>query len=173
MEQPMPMEAMKEQPTVDIEKLQASCDEYLAGWKRAQADYANLKRAAELEKQDSVKYANERLLASLLPALDQYDTAMQHVPDLAGLADADKKRFENWIAGMNAVRSSWRSALSSVGAEMVGTTGAFDPSKHEAVGEEVSAEVGEGEIVRTVESGWSLNGRLIRPARVVLSKGND
>lgn len=167
------METMKEEMLVDVEKLQASCDEYLAGWKRAQADYANLKKESEREKQDSVKYANARLLGVLLPGIDQFDTAMQHVPDISGLPEADKKRIENWITGMNAVRSSWRSALSSVGAELVEVVGAFDPSKHEAVGQEENADVPEGEIIRVMESGWMLNGRLIRPARVIISKGKS
>lgn len=144
--------------TADAE-LQAKCDEYLAGWKRAQADYMNLKKDTEREKAEFSKYANERLLERLLPAIDQFELALEHAP--AGIADP-------WISGLKAVKNTWEAAFHDIGLEHVPTDGAFDPLIHEAVGEEDGGEA--GKIVRVVRSGWRLHGKLLRPARVIISK---
>lgn len=156
-----------EQKTISLE------EEYLAGWKRAQADYANLKKEVEREKAEFAKFANVRLLSDLLPAFDQFDVALAHLPDLSALKEKDRDRIQNWITGLVAVRSVWDSALRSCGAEPVPTAGAFDPSMHEAVGQEPSETIPEHDIIRVVETGWMLNGRLIRSARVIISKGNS
>lgn len=163
------MEDHQKEQTNELNDIKARCDEYLAGWKRAQADYANLKRDVEKEKMEYSKYANERLLESLLPAIDQYETAMNFAPDLSHLPQEDQKRIGNWITGLKAVRNLWENAFKEIGLEKIQTAGAFDPLLHEAVGEEIS-EKPEQEIVKIVQDGWRLNGRLLRPAKVILSK---
>ncbi|MBI4139014.1 nucleotide exchange factor GrpE [Candidatus Uhrbacteria bacterium] len=155
---------------VTLEQVQAQCEEYLAGWKRAQADYANLKKETEREKHEFAKYANERLLSELLPAVDQYDLALSHTPDVSQLPEEDQKKLKNWIIGVHAVRSLWETAFQSIGLELVPTEGPFDPAIHEAVGEEENAEHSEGHIVRVSQPGWTLNGKLLRPAKVIISK---
>ena len=156
---------------VDVESLQAKCDEYLAGWKRAQADYANLVKETDRSRQEFAKYATEQSLAALVPAIDQFTVAMQYVPSLETVPDADRKKFENWIIGIEAVRSLWETAAKDMGLERVRSTGALDPTIHEAVGEESHDEVTAGEIIRVVQNGWRLNGRLLRPAKVIISTG--
>lgn len=146
------------------EELQAKCNEYLEGWKRAQADYQNLKKETEREKAEFAKYANERLLSDLLPALDQFSLAIRHVP----AADADRKTWDNWLVGIRAVQSLWEQAAKAQGLERIATDGAFDPTKHEAVGEEEGEKT--GTIIRVMEDGWTLHGKIIRPAKVIISK---
>ena len=155
------------------EQLKAQCEEYLAGWKRAQADYANLKRETEKERIEISKFANERLLSSILPAIDQYELALSHEPDLKELTDEQAARIKTWIAGLKAVRALWETAFASIGLEQVKSDGAFDPSIHEAVGEEPSNEVPEGNVLRVNQSGWSLNGKVLRPAKVIIAKTNQ
>ena len=145
------------------------CEEYLSGWKRAQADYANLKRESELARSNFSKYANERLIESLLPGIEQYDMAMHYIPDVSGLDEATRKPLDNWLAGLKAVRSSWASAFQEIGLEKVPTDGNFDPLLHEAVAEEES-ELPPSKIVRVMQDGWRLNGKLLRPARVIIAK---
>lgn len=145
------------------------CEEYLSGWKRAQADYANLKRETEREKIDFSKYANERLLSDLLPAIDQYEIAMAFTPDLSTVDEENRKRIQNWMIGLSAVKTIWENAFKDIGLEHVPTTGAFDPLLHEAAGEEESDQP-EHHIIRVMQSGWRLNGKLLRPARVILAK---
>lgn len=133
--------------------------------KRALADYQNLKKDTEREKGEFVRYANERLLSDLLPTLDQFALAMKHVP----APDADRKSWDNWLVGVRAVQSLWEQAAKAQGLERIATDGTFDPAKHEAVGEEES-EGESGWIVRVTEDGWMLHGKIIRPAKVIISK---
>ncbi|MCK9361597.1 nucleotide exchange factor GrpE [Patescibacteria group bacterium] len=146
----------------------AKCEEYLAGWKRAQADYQNLKKESEREKAEFAKYANERLLSDLLPALDQFGLALRFIPDTATLPEEEKKKWNNWLTGIKAVATLWEQAAKSAGLERISTEGAFDPTKHEAVGEEEGEE--SGTIIRTMQDGWMLNGKVLRPSKVIISK---
>ncbi len=139
-------------------------NEYLDGWKRAQADYQNLKKETEKEKAEFAKYANERLLSDLLPALDQLTQAMRFIP----AADADRKTWDNWLVGIRAVQSLWEQAAKAQGLERIATDGTFDPAKHEAVGEEEGEKA--GAILRVTEDGWMLHGKIIRPAKVIITK---
>lgn len=148
----------------------SSCEEYLAGWKRAQADYQNLKRESERERQEYVKYANERLLQELLPAIDQFSTALKFVPDVEALVEPARANWKNWLVGIKAVQSLWEQAAASVGLTRIPTDGAFDPSLHEAVGEEVAESIPSGNIVRISQDGWKLAGKIIRPAKVIIVK---
>lgn len=144
----------------------AKCDEYLSGWKRAQADYQNLKKDMEREKGEYAKYANERLLSDLLPALDQFALALQHMPS----EGADQKVWNNWLTGIKAVQSLWEQAAKVQGLERIDTSGVFDPQKHEAVGSEEAEGKESGSIIRVMQEGWSLNGKIIRPAKVIIAK---
>ncbi len=147
----------------------ASCDEYLAGWKRAQADYQNLQRERERERADLTKYANERLLRDLLPTLDQFRLAMSFLPSTSELSDDAKRSWEQWLVGLKAVQSLWDQAASQAGLERVATEGLFDPQVHDAVAEE-SSDKAEGTILRVVQPGWKLHGRVLQAARVVVAK---
>jgi len=148
----------------------AQCEEYLAGWKRAQADYANLKRETEKEKAEFASYANQHLLDKLLPAIDQFELALEHIPDLSQLPAEQSANFKTWIQGMNAVKSSWEGTFKDIGLEKVSTQGAFDPLIHEAVAHEESATVQDDHVLKVVQPGWRLNGKLLRPARVIVAK---
>ncbi len=166
--QQMPPEASQTPPPTD--DVLAKCEEYLAGWKRAQADYANLKKETENERREFAKYANERLLSSLLPAIDQYETALHFVPTFEAAPEEIKKKFDNWLVGMKAVRSMWESAFKDIGLEKVPIDGAFDPNLHEAIAEEAAEGHAPGTIIRVTQYGWRLNGKVLRPAKVVIAK---
>jgi molecular chaperone GrpE len=159
---------MEEQQTPEQTKTQ--CEEYLAGWKRAQADYANLKKETEKEKMEFTKYANENLLYTLLPAIDQYETALSFTPDIGAISEEEQKKIKNWIIGLHAVRALWESAFQNIGLEKVSADGQFDPSIHEAVGHEVNETTPKDSIIRTVQDGWKLNGKLLRPAKVIIAQ---
>lgn len=148
----------------------AKCEEYLAGWKRAQADYANLKKETEKDRMEFSKFANERLLSSLIPAIDQYETALGFVPDTTPLPDEQRKPIDNWIKGLKAVRSLWADAFKEIGLESFETSGEFDPQQNEAVGNETNGQIPEGHIVRTIQRGWKLSGKLLRPSKVIISQ---
>lgn len=151
-------------------ELQMKCDEYLQGWKRAKADYENLVREMNQKKSEYADWATEQVLSDLLPALDQYDLAMQFAPSLDQLPEDQQKIFKNWIIGLEAVRSLWWESAKRLGLERVNTEGLFDPAMHEAVSEEASESVESGKIIRCMMNGYNLKGKVIRPAKVVVSK---
>lgn len=146
-------------------------DQYLAGWKRAQADYQNLLKEVDRERVAFATYAHERLLEKLLPAMDQFELAMRHTPDLSTLDESTRKPIENWMVGLRAVETFWGHVVADVGLERVPVDGTFDPSIHEACGEREADNVSPGMILEVVQNGWRLHGKVLRPARVILVKG--
>ncbi len=151
------------------ENWQLKADEYLAGWKRAQADYQNLKKESEREKAEFAKFANERLLSDLLPAIDQFNLALSFIPDTATLSEDEKKKWDNWLVGVKAVKSLWDHAAQNTGLSKIPVDGAFDPMLHDAAGTETVEGKESGTIVRVVQDGWSLHGKVLRPARVIIT----
>ena len=146
------------------------CKEYLAGWKRAQADYQNLLKEAERQKNTFAKYANEKLLSDLLPALDQFALVLKHIPNVDTLPKEQMDAWKNWLVGVRAVKGNWDQAAKEAGLEPIATDAEFDPTFHEAVAEEVSEEVASGNIARVIETGWKLHGKVLRPAKVIVAK---
>ena len=147
-----------------------SCAEYLAGWKRAQADYQNLVKDTERERREFVNFANEQLFHELLPALDQLATALKHVPELTRLPEEERKVWENWLTGLRAVQTLWEQTATNLGLKKIPVEGAFDPKLHEAAGEEAVEGQEPGTIVRAVQDGWQLYAKVLRPARVIVAK---
>lgn len=130
---------------------------------RQKADFDNTKKRLERDKVDAIKFANERLLAEILPIMDNLDRAMA---SLAEGHDPDKV-----MKGLKLAQAEMHQVLELHGVEMVKSVGeAFDPHVHEAVGAVESAEKEEGTILEEVQRGYMLNGRLIRPSRVKIAK---
>ena len=147
------------------------CEEYLAGWKRAQADYKNLQRETNDQRAALTKFANERLLRELLPALDQFSLVMQFVPAMDTLPEEARHTWEQWLTGVKAIQTLWQQAARGAGLEPIPIEGVFDPQVHEAVSEEASADQPEGHILRVLTPGWILHGKVLQAARVVVAKG--
>lgn len=146
------------------------CEEYLAGWKRAQADYQNLKRETDQQKADFAKYANERLLEELLPAIDQYAMVLKYQPSTEGLTDDQRKQWDNWLIGVKAVWSNWEHVMQMTGLKAIPADKVFDPQLHEAVGTESAEGKASGEVIRITQEGWMLNGKVLRPAKVIIAE---
>lgn len=146
-----------------------NCENYLNGWKRAQADYANIKKEMERSAISMSAIANERAVTGLLPALDQFETALEHVPELKDLPEEERKRLQAWIDGIKAVKNTWDQTLKGFGLESVDTSGVFDPNQHEAVGKEEDQTKPEEAILKTIRRGWMMNGKVIKPAMVIVN----
>ena len=135
----------------------------LAGWQRAQADFTNYKKRAEQEKEETIKYANSRLLLSLLPVLDDLERAFASIP----------KRLANvqWVDGVRLIERKLRSTLEAQGLSPIEATGKpFDPYQHEAIRQDSGEE---GIVVEEIQKGYKLNDRIIRPSRVVVGNGYE
>lgn len=127
---------------------------------RLQADFQNYKRRSEEEQKNTVRYANERLILQFLDVVDNFERAL-----------ATEKEHDNFYLGMEMIHAQLREILEKNGVEAVVADGeAFDPNLHHAVLTEESAEVEEGHVIETLQTGYMLNGKLIRPAMVKVAK---
>lgn len=132
---------------------------------RAAADLENFRRRALREKDELRTAATGRVLEDIFPVLDTLAmaaaAARQPGAELKGVAD-----------GVEMVLSQMRSALAGHGLKEINPVGqAFDPHQHQAISHQASAEVKEENVVQVVRVGYSLNGRLLRPASVIVSSG--
>lgn len=126
------------------------------------AEFENYKKRAFKERQETVKYALEPAASELLQVLDNLERALQHAKP-----DGDPSLLE----GLKMVMSQFKATLEKQNIKEVATDQQpFNPEFHEAVGQKPS-ELPQGTIVETVQKGYTLHGRLIRPARVLISSG--
>jgi molecular chaperone GrpE len=153
----------------EIAKLEEQLKEYkkkaetnLEGWKRAKADYINLKKRVESSNQAAVKYANESLILSLLPILDNFQSAYSTL----------SKDIEdnNWVKGIGYIKNQLELFLKDNNVEKIEVVGKkFDPEFHEAV-ESVKSSEGEGTIIEEILKGYKMKDRVIRPAKVKVAR---
>lgn len=146
------------------EELKASDREkqdYLDGWQRAKADLANYKREESKRFEEFVKFATEGLISEALQVLDSFDLALRHeMPK-----DVEK--------GIIMIRSQLEDVLRRRGLETIASLGQkFDPAVHEAMAE-VEHEGEEGMVVEELQKGYRMNGKVLRPARVKISKSKS
>ena len=132
---------------------------------RAVADLDNARKRLTREKEEQSRYAAEAVLADILPALDNLGLALQYAPK-----DGQSKNF---VMGVDMTRNLLVEALKGHGLQTVGAVGdLFDPSLHEAVSMGNDQNIEDNHICSLLTSGYSLNGRLLRPAKVVVCKRN-
>lgn len=144
--------------------LQAKCEEYLAGWKRALADYDNLKKDLVREKGLLRAAVQEECLLRLIPVLDHFEQAVRFKPASA------TEDVEKWLQGILQIRSQLEDVMRGLGAEPYGRDGEpFDPLLHESASSRRDPEKPDHQILEVVSRGWKLGERVIRPARVVIN----
>jgi len=150
-----------------IEETGEKCEEYLAGWKRERADFLNYKKEESERIGCFAKYANEELILKILPILDNICLAELHVPK-------DKKN-DMLVEGFLQIKKQFLDFLQKEGIEEIKTIGEkFDPNFMEAVGEveqKIENEKQEaGTVVEEIQKGYTLHGKVIRPAKVKTAK---
>ena len=130
---------------------------------RAVPEMDNFKKRLQRERDEQVRYAAENVLADLLPTLDNLDLALQYGSRVEACKDM--------LTGVEMTRKLLLDALKNHGLEVVGREGdPFNPEHHEAMGQEESAEMDNGHILRVMQKGYKLRERLLRPAKVIVSK---
>lgn len=144
----------------------ASAEAEAAVWKdryaRLMADFDNFRKRQVRERDEIIKRANEGLILELLPVVDHFDLA------LAATQDPD----DPFVTGVRIVAEQLHSALAKVGAIPVQAMNTpFTPEQHEALGEMPSDTVPAGHVTVQLRKGWTLAGRLLRPAQVIVSTG--
>ncbi len=136
-----------------------------AKWKeislRTAAEMDNLRKRTARDREDAIRFANQRLLEELLPVIDNFEMGM--------MAAAQDTKSMIYI-GMDMVRKQLNEFLTSQGVQEIATDGIFDPNLHDAVAQEDCSAGEEGRVLRVTRRGFKLRDRLLRPASVVVSK---
>jgi molecular chaperone GrpE len=132
-----------------LEVCQKEKQEYLSGWQRAQADFVNYKRRQEEQMAEWSKMLGEGLIRDILPVLDSLEKAEDE--------------------GAVLIKKQLLKILEKHGLERMASEGNFDPNLHEAV-EFENSEGEEGKILKTIQPGYLLNGKVIRPAKIKINK---
>lgn len=143
-------------------KSEQKAEEYLAGWKRAKADYTNLKKQTEEHQVEMIKFANKNLILEILPVHNNFKHALNYIPE--DQVDSD------WVVGLKHIKSQLDEFLRKVNVEEIKTEGEiFDHNLHEAISQEKQEKLAEDTITKEIETGYTLNGQTIRPAKVIVS----
>jgi len=147
----------------ELEEQKAKAAEYLDGWQRARAEFANYKKRIEKEQEDMIKSANGAFIAKLLPVMDDFERAFQTLPlDLMGMT---------WLEGIALIQRKLQVLLGQEGVTVIETEGQmFDPTLHQAVTHEESEEHEEGQIIGEVQKGYKMGDKVLRPCLVRVAK---
>jgi len=133
---------------------------------RALAETENLRRRAQRDREDYVKYANETLLRDLIPVLDNLDRA------LAAARTAGESGTV--VSGVELIQRELLRVLEKAGLSRYSAVGErFDPTRHEAFARVVSADRPPDTVVQETAAGYLLNGRVLRPAMVAVAGAPD
>jgi len=144
------------------EKAAQHYDQYV----RVLAEFDNYRKRAARDVEQAQRFAIERFAQELLPAMDGFELA------LANAAGADVKSL---LAGQDATRRLLSKAFEKAGiAELAPAAGTpFNPEHHEAMVAQPSTAVAPNAVLQTIQKGYALNGRVLRPARVIVARAPD
>ncbi len=146
-----------------VVELTAQSNEYLDGWQRARADFANYKKRIEREQAETYRMAAASVLKRFLEVLDDLDLALANKPEQSGAED-----FSN---GIELIRQKMLSIMENEGITRMDVDGMeFDPNLHEAISSEDSPDHDSGEIIAVVKNGYMVGDKVLRPAVVRVAK---
>lgn len=145
-----------------LRKEAAQRDEYLDMLQRVKAEYSNYQKRVVRQQQELRRFASQDLVTDLLPVLDNLDRALE--------AGRDDPQAGDLVAGVDMVRAQMVQVLADHGVEALSSLGQpFDPNFHEAVLQQTSTEHPPGTVITDLQRGYTYNGRVVRPAKVVVS----
>jgi molecular chaperone GrpE len=143
----------------EFDALQQQSAEYLDGWQRERAEFANYKKRMERERQQLQHNIVGNIIRKYLEILDDLERVLQNQP-----ADSDGA---SWAEGIELVNRKFLSALEAEGVVPMEVAGQqFDPNLHEAISQEPSEDLESGQIIDVVRNGYLIGERVLRPAIV-------
>lgn len=138
-------------------------DDYLSGWKRARADIINYKKEEKERMEGFLKLSVQEFIFKLLPLLDDLERAEERL--------SEKTKELKEVKGLLQIRKKLKDILEKEGLEEVEVLGkSFDPRYAEAIDVMEEKGLDEEKVVEVIEKGYKLHGRVIRPAKVIVSK---
>jgi len=138
-------------------------DEYLDGWQRARAEFANYKKRVDRELEQARGTVAAEVLTHILPILDDLERALRDRPEAENL--------QAWAEGIELIHRKLATLLEAEGVEQIQAVGeTFDPNVHEAITFEENDEVEHGKIIDVIRQGYRLGERVLRPAMVRVAR---
>ncbi|PIP21371.1 MAG: nucleotide exchange factor GrpE [Candidatus Nealsonbacteria bacterium CG23_combo_of_CG06-09_8_20_14_all_40_13] len=132
--------------------------------KRLAADFANYRKRQDELSQKSIRSANTDLILKIIPILDSFRRAFAHIPD--------KLTNNKWVEGVKNIDKQLENILNQEGVKRIDVSHSkFDPHFHEAILYQENKKIPEGYIVCMFENGYTLYNQVIKPAKVIVSKG--
>jgi len=146
-----------------LKELQERLEEKENKLLRVQADFENYKRRARLDLEAAEKYRSQRIISDLLPALDNFERALQ--------IDPDNEQTKSLLQGMEMVHRQILEALKNEGVEQIPSVGEqFDPNMHQAVMQVEDEAYESNAVVEELQKGYKLKDRVIRPSMVKVNQ---
>ncbi len=146
-----------------LDSLQKEKDELFGKLQRVSADYANFQKRVPKQIADTICYEKEKIIKTLLPALDNFEHTLQNT-DSAENVDV-------FVIGIEIIYDEMLDNLKSHGVEQIKAPGEkFDPALHEAMMQKTEPEKDDNIVLEEFQKGYKLNGRVIRPSKVVVNK---
>ena len=129
------------------------------------AEMENMKKRHERDMMTQVKYGNEKVLKGLVDVVDNLDRTIQ------AIANDEDEKVKNIFVGVDMVKGQFIDTLKANGLEQIESLGkTFDPNFHEALAQQPAEGKEDEEIIQVYQEGYTLNGRLLRAAKVVIVK---
>jgi len=161
--EPVAKSVEPEKTSTAIEDLQKEKDELFGKLQRVSADYINYQKRVSKQTADTIAYEKEKIIKTLLPALDNFEHTLQNA--------ASAESTDVLIKGIRIVYDQILGILKSHGVERIESLGEkFDPALHEAVSQKAESEKEENIVLEEFQKGYKLNGRVLRPSRVIINK---
>jgi molecular chaperone GrpE len=150
-----------------ISAIQEEKDEFRDKYLRALANYENLRKRSIQERQKTYDTAQEDLFRKILPMLDDFKRAFESLNH----SEKHKDDYKSFYEGIRLVHSNFENLLKIHNIEPFESTGEkFDPSKHEAIHVIEKNDEEEGKILEETQSGYKIRDKILRPAKVIVSK---
>ncbi|MFA6237008.1 MAG: nucleotide exchange factor GrpE [Bacteriovorax sp.] len=131
------------------------------------AEVENMRKRFEREKENLLKYGNEKVLTGLIAVLDNFDLTVN------ALKNDNDEKVQNIVKGIDMIRNQFLEVLKQNGVQPVESLGKiFDPNFHEAVAQAIAEGKKDQEVITEYQRGYILNGRLLRAAKVVVASNN-
>lgn len=150
-----------------LSKAEAKVNEQRDSVLRTQAEMENVRRRASQDVEKAHKFALEKFANEILTSVDNLERALQ-------LADKENEANKNFVEGIELTYKSLTSTLEKFGVKAIGEEGeAFNPDQHQAMSMQESDEHPNNTIMAVMQKGYELNGRLLRPAMVMVARGSS
>lgn len=147
----------------EVEQLQAKLDQSENDYLRLRADFDNYRRRVQKDTEAASKYRSQNLVTDLLPVLDNFERALD--------MDPQSEEAKSLLKGMEMVFRLLKQAIEAEGVTEIAPDGeTFDPNFHQAVMQEASDSHESGTVIQTLQKGYQLKDRIIRPAMVKVSE---